>query len=145
MLAHEVAHLAAGDTRLMTVGIVLLRVTQFCALLGLLAAFVLLLLTGDPEVAPLWLLFLLGAATPAAAMLHLALSRNREFAADLHAAQLTGDAVGLARALERIERCQRGAGHGHRWLRTHPPTAERVDRLLGNARLVPGRSGLLFG
>ena len=139
VLAHEVAHIAAGDTRLMTVGIVLLRVTQVFAMLGLLLSFLLVSLTGDPEFAPVWLTLMLAVATPAVAVLHLALSRNREFAADLRAAQLTGDAIGLARALERIDMSRRELGASHKWLRTHPPTAQRVDRLLGNVRLVSGR------
>ena len=139
VLAHEVAHIATGDTRLMTVGIVILRVTQVFAMLGLLLLFLLVLLTGDPEFAPFWLTLTLAVATPAVAVLHLALSRNREFAADLMAAQLTGDAVGLARALEKINMYQREMAGFCRWLRTHPPTAERVERLLGNVRLVSRR------
>lgn len=139
VLAHEVAHIAAGDTRLMTVGIVVLRVTQVFAMLGLLLSFMLVVLTGDPDFAPIGLTLMLAVATPAVAVLHLALSRNREFAADLRAARLTGDAVGLARALERIDRYQRERSISHKWLRTHPPTTERVDRLLDTVRLVSRR------
>ena len=139
VLAHEVAHIAAGDTRLMTIGIVVLRVTQIFAVLGLLLSFILVVLTVDPDFAPIGLTLTLAMATPAVAVLHLALSRNLEFAADLRAARLTGDAVGLARALERIDMYQRERGVSHKWLRTHPPTAERVERLLGNVRLVARR------
>ena len=139
VLAHEVAHIATEDTRLITLGFVVLKMTQILAMLGLLLSFLLVLLTGDPEFAPLWLTLTLAVATPAVAILHLALSRNREFAADLTAAQLTGDAVGLARALERIDLYRRDRGASPKWIRTHPPTAERVDRLLGNVRLVSRR------
>jgi heat shock protein HtpX len=73
-------------------------------------------------------------------LLQLALSRAREYDADLDAAGLTGDPRGLASALARLERRQ-----GRYWeeillpgrrmpdpslLRTHPPTAERIRRLL---------------
>ena len=139
VLAHEVAHIAAGDTRLITVGIVVLRVTQVFAMLGLLLSFMLVVLTGDPDFAPIGLILMLAVATPAVAVLHLALSRNLEFAADLRAARLTGDAVGLARALEKIDMYQREMAGFRRWFRTHPPTTERVERLLDNVRLVSRR------
>ena len=68
----------------------------------------------------------------------MALSRTREFDADLGAAMLTGDPDGLASALAKLERMQ-----GRRWemilpggrtpdpsvLRTHPLTADRIARL----------------
>ena len=74
-----------------------------------------------------------------ATLLQLALSRARELDADLDAAGLTGDPGGLASALAKLERYQRGAWEqilipGRRLpepsvLRTHPPTAERIARL----------------
>jgi heat shock protein HtpX len=73
------------------------------------------------------------------ALTQLALSRNREYDADLNAARLTGSPEGLARALARIERVQGGwPGRvfvpGRRvpessLLRTHPETEERITRL----------------
>jgi Zn-dependent protease with chaperone function len=50
---------------------------------------------------------LLLAAPAASTLLQLALSRRREFEADLGAYELTGDARGLASALEKMERYQR--------------------------------------
>jgi len=74
------------------------------------------------------------------ALLQLALSRTREFDADLGAARLTSDPRGLATALAKMEKMQSGAFEqvlmpGRRvpepsLLRTHPPTEERVQRLL---------------
>ena len=75
-------------------------------------------------------------------LLQLALSRSREFNADLGAVRLTGDAKGLASALAKLERITSGTGFP--WivpgreksqtvpatLRTHPPTDERIRRIL---------------
>lgn len=144
VLAHEVAHLAAGDTRLMAVGAILIRVTQAMASIGLALVAALLLFTGDAADVPVDGVLALGLATPAAALLYLALSRSREFAADLTAARLTGDAVALARALERIDRwAGRRGGRSSGLLRTHPATADRVANLLGTVRLVPTAPGWL--
>ena len=136
VLAHEVAHIAAGDTRLMALGSVLIRVTQGVAMVGMLLSLLLLFLTGDPSEAPIETTVLLSLSTPAVLLLYLALSRNREFAADLTAARLTGDALGLARALQKIDQDRGASGTDHPLLRTHPKTAERVANLLGNVRLV---------
>jgi heat shock protein HtpX len=90
-------------------------------------------------------------------LLRLALARTREVDADLGAACLTGDPVGLANALRKME-CY-GASWLDRMLRpyrtpsrslllTHPETEERVQRLLSLARSadgdVPGSSDSLF-
>ena len=87
-----------------------------------------------------WLAVLVLLAAPTVGgLLQMALSRTREFDADLGAAMLTGDPDGLASALQKLERVQ-----GRRWenmflpggrtpdpsvLRTHPLTADRIARL----------------
>jgi heat shock protein HtpX len=95
---------------------------------------------GDSEISFTGLLLLYLAPT-AGSLIQLALSRTREYDADLEAAGLTGDPESLASALEKLERYQ-----GHFWedmmlpvpgrripqpslLRSHPLTAERVARL----------------
>jgi heat shock protein HtpX len=87
-----------------------------------------------------WPALLLLAVAPQLALLaQLGLSRVREFDADRLAAELTGDPHGLASALAKIERVSRSwsawllPGWGNpepSWLRTHPATAERIERLL---------------
>lgn len=63
------------------------------------------------------LILLLIIAPLVSALAQLALSRTREYAADLSAARLTGDPRGLAAALAKIEQAQ-----GARSLAvTHPP------------------------
>ncbi|HEY5791122.1 MAG TPA: zinc metalloprotease HtpX [Gammaproteobacteria bacterium] len=141
VLAHEVAHLRHDDLRLMMLADTVSRLTHLLSLLGRLL-FLLslpLLLVGLPLLSLGGLLLLVIAPT-ASALLQLALSRTREFSADLAAVELTGDPEGLASALARLEQApdawwQRVLFPGRRepnpsLLRTHPLTAERVERLL---------------
>lgn len=141
VLAHELSHVQHNDIRVMGLADLVSRMTQALSLTGQL-----LLLIG----LPLWLLglwdisfvgvALLLFAPTLTALLQLALSRTREFHADLGAARLTGDPQGLATALAKLERYQGGwleqvffpARHNPdpSLLRTHPPTAERIRRLL---------------
>ncbi|WP_221931053.1 zinc metalloprotease HtpX [Telmatospirillum sp. J64-1] len=141
VLAHEVSHIRNDDTWIMGLADTVSRLTRIMSLLGvLLLAFSLpgLILEGIPV--PWLLVALLVFAPTLSALLQLALSRTREFAADLDAARLTGDPVGLASALDKLERQE-----GMWWetilmpgrrspdpslLRTHPHTRERIERLL---------------
>jgi len=140
VLAHETAHIAHGDLRVMGLADYVSRVTSVFALLGQFLVLISLpaLLTGAGSVN--WPGFLLLIFSPHLAMLsQLGLSRVREFDADLTAAALTGDPRGLASALARIEGRSRSwravlmPGWGNpepSWLRTHPVTEERIQRLL---------------
>jgi heat shock protein HtpX len=76
-----------------------------------------------------------------AVMLQLALSRTREFNADRGAAELTGDAHGLASALKKLDRMTHNGMLGKllrpgqrrqqpAMLRTHPPTEDRIAALM---------------
>ncbi|WP_426963708.1 M48 family metallopeptidase [Haloparvum alkalitolerans] len=82
----------------------------------------------------------------AATLIARARSRRREFAADDRAVEVTGDPLALARALRRIERATETAwplgplstnreteSTLERWISTHPPTEERVERLAERA------------
>ena len=97
-----------------------------------------LILFGDITV-PWLLLLVLMFAPNISALMQLALSRTREFHADMKAVHLTGDPQGLISALTKIEHYQKT------WieqlllpnmrvpypsiLRTHPLTEQRIERL----------------
>lgn len=141
VLAHELAHVANGDIKVMAFADTLSRITGGLALLGqglLILSIPALIL--DLATPPLGALLLLLAAPTLSALAQLALSRNREFEADRSAAELSRDPLGLASALDKLERYQ-----GRFWeqmmlpgrnlpepslLRTHPPTAQRIERLM---------------
>ncbi|MCX7643896.1 MAG: zinc metalloprotease HtpX [Rhodobacteraceae bacterium] len=148
VLAHEIAHIAHRDLWLMGVADAMSRLVSLASWFGqiLLLVNLPLLVTGAvtiPWIVPLALIF----SPTIMAILQLALSRRREFDADLGAARLTGDPEGLASALARLERRT-----GRFWeemflpgrripepslLRTHPPTEERIERLLALRRTEP--------
>lgn len=140
VLAHEISHLANNDLWVMNVADVIARVTSLLAMFGfLLLMFYLPLFLLSDVVFPWLLILILMIAPNLSALLQLALSRTREFDADHKAAQITGDPLGLASALEKIEQFE------NHWLRriftphyrvsepsllrTHPPSAARIKRL----------------
>ncbi len=140
VMAHEISHVRAGDTSIMTLSDTIGRLIEALAYVGILSVVLtgpLLLLAGN--LLPLLVSAVLVALPTVVTLLQLALSRSREYDADLEAAGLTGDPEGLAQALEALERAD-----GPIWertmlphrrvpdpllLRTHPPTAERTRRL----------------
>ena len=134
VLGHEIAHIANEDLRVMGLADSISRLTHLLALLGQIMLLFSLpaLLWGT--VAIQWPALLLLAVSPQLAL--LGLSRVHEFDADRLTAELTGDPQGLALALAKIERESRAwllPGWGNpepSWLRTHPATAERIERLL---------------
>lgn len=150
VLAHELTHVRNRDTLTQAVvgtiagAITFLgRILTFGALYGP--------VTRDNRQGgnPFGLLFLIILAPVAAALLQLAISRTREYSADLGSAEITGNPGALASALEKLE------AMGHKipmngnpamspllivnplsteglmsLFRTHPPTQERIRRLL---------------
>jgi len=142
VLAHEISHIRNGDLSVMMLADVASRITSMFAMIGqLLLLLNLPLLMAGRETVPWMLIIVLMLAPTATALLQLALSRTREFDADLEAALLTGDPRALASALARMENQTRGIILGHVLLpgrrvpepslfRTHPRTEERIRRLL---------------
>lgn len=142
VLAHEISHIRNNDLAVMSLADVMTRFTQMLAYLAVFLAIFNLpaFLLGDAEIS-FWGLLLLYLAPTAGSLIQLALSRTREYDADLEGASLTGDPASLASALEKLERYQ-----GRFWedmmlpipgrripqpslLRSHPLTADRVTRL----------------
>jgi heat shock protein HtpX len=108
----------------------------------------------DEDSNPIGGLLMVILAPIAATMIQLAISRQREFKADAVGAQITGHPQGLATALQRLDAASRRipmavapaaaplaqvnplAAHGGgitKLFSTHPPTAERVEKLLALA------------
>jgi len=148
VLAHEISHIRNRDLWLMAIADVAGRLTRLMTLLGLALLIINLPLWLSGAAAIPWLVVpLLVFAPQITILLQLALSRAREFDADLDAAGLTGDPGALAAALAKLERYQRGPWEqilmpGRRLpepsvLRTHPPTAERIARLEALASALP--------
>ena len=152
VLAHEMSHVRNNDLWVMGLADMFSRATSLLSLMGQILLVVNLPLVLFSEVAINWFAILLLVLAPhISALAQLALSRTREYDADLNAARLTGDPEGLARALARIERAQGG------WwervflpgrhvpdpslLRTHPETRQRIERLMA---LRPTMAGTEF-
>ncbi len=142
VLAHEMSHIRNNDLWLMNLADVMTRFVQGMSYAALALAFfnVLGLMTGETPIS-WWAVLLLYIAPALTSLLQLGLSRAREYDADLEAAMLTGDPMGLASALSRLERYE-----GRFWedlvypvpgrripqpslLRSHPPTEDRIARL----------------
>jgi heat shock protein HtpX len=136
VLAHEVSHIANEDIKVMGLADVVSRLTGVMQSTGFLLLFLGIWRGGGAIIAAIVLML----APTIGTFLQLALSRSREYDADLAAAQLSGDPVGLASALETMQRRQ-----GSLWesivlpggrmpdpslLRTHPKTEDRIARLL---------------
>ncbi|NYI96363.1 heat shock protein HtpX [Streptomonospora nanhaiensis] len=149
VIAHELAHIRSRDTVVCSVA------AAVAAAITSLTALALLLPLGDsededvPSVLGALLFLLLGPL--AAGVIRVGVGRTREYSADRAAAELTGDPLGLANALRKIdvgarihplpaERPLLTAGHlmiahpfplrgVNRLFAVHPPIAERIRRL----------------
>ncbi|QPC45083.1 M48 family metalloprotease [Kaustia mangrovi] len=145
VLAHEVSHIRNGDLKVMALADIVNRITSIMATVGLLtlAFYLPAILEAGGQVPWIGIVLLIFAPT-IGGLLQLALSRAREYDADLDAVSLTGDPEGLAAALMALERKQ-----GAMWealflpggrlpdpslLRSHPKTQDRVKRILALRR-----------
>jgi heat shock protein HtpX len=153
VMAHELAHVKHRDILISTIS------ATMAGAISMLANFAMFFggRGGDGRshnpIAGLLVAFL---APMAAALIQMAISRAREFEADRGGAEISGDPQALASALQKIQRFAQGipletterhpetaqmmimnplSGGGLRGLfSTHPPTEERVERLLAMAR-----------
>lgn len=140
VLAHEISHVRNNDISVMGLADLFSRMTSLLSSAGqLLLLFNLPLILFSEYRINWWAIGVLIAAPVVSSLIQLALSRSREYDADIGAAELTGDPEGLANALSRIERYQNNVfeqiimpGRGvpePSILRTHPHTGERLRRL----------------
>ncbi len=153
VLAHEITHVRNNDIWVMSLADILSRFTRSMAFAAMFLFFLSVPATLFTDAPIPWLaIALLYFAPMLSSLLQLALSRSREFDADLGGASLTGDPEGLAAALNKLERYQ-----GRLWedifmpgrriplpsvLRTHPQTSERIARLM--ALRKPETAAALF-
>jgi len=149
VLAHELAHVRNRDILTGTIAATLAGAIMMLANMARFGA----MFHGadgrdDEGGGPLALIVTILLAPVAASIIQLAISRGREYEADATGARTTGDPLGLASALSRLESVQQrapvGAGPASahlfivnplrgasfsRLFSTHPPTEERIRRL----------------
>lgn len=150
VIAHELTHVRNRDTLTQAVaGTIAGAITFLGRLLSFGALYYPVNRDDRRGANPVSTLFLILLAPIAAGLIQMAISRTREFAADLGAAQITSNPTALASALEKLE----AIGHQipmngnpamspllivnplstqglQSLFRTHPPTQERIQRLL---------------
>ena len=149
VMAHEMAHIRNRDILIASIAAMVAGAISYLT-------YMLLFFGGDDD-SPLGIIgalatFLL--APIAAGIIQMAISRQREYQADATGAQLMGDPIPLADALESMQRTANAipmkvndaaapmyivnplssqahgrAGRVHKLFSTHPPTEERVARL----------------
>ena len=151
VLAHELAHVRHRDILTSTI------TASIAGAISTLAQFGMFFggsgdRTGDDDRNPVVAILVLILAPIAAMLIQLAISRGREYEADRGGVEISADPRALADALAKIERYARGvpletaethpataqmmiinplSGGGVSGLfRTHPPTEERIARLL---------------
>ncbi|HEY0784711.1 MAG TPA: zinc metalloprotease HtpX [Acidobacteriaceae bacterium] len=162
VLAHELGHVRNRDILTSSIAATLAGAITLVARMGYWAA----LFSGnggrgrDREGGGIGGLLMLILAPIAAMLIQFAVSRSREFAADASASALTGNPYALATALQKLDAYARrlplqatqatahlfiiapvvGGASLATLFSTHPPTARRVERLIGRASLFAGQT-----
>lgn len=154
VVAHELAHIKNRDTLIMAV------TATLAGAIGFLTQFGFMLGRGrDNRPNPIVMIAAMILAPLAAMLVQMAISRAREFEADAEGARICGDASWLANALAKLERGKIGhvnqtaeanPGSAHmfiinplsglrmdRLFATHPPTEERIARLMAPGGMGP--------
>lgn len=141
VLAHEISHIKNDDLSIISTADAFRRFTSAIAVFMqwlLLLTLPIMMMVGKSIP---WTVLMITMAAPAlSTLLQLALSRTREFNADMDATVLSRNPLALATALEKIEGYDRrllrwlgfqiGRKNDLGLLRTHPKTHERVSRIM---------------
>jgi heat shock protein HtpX len=107
VIAHELAHIRNRDTLIMTVTASVAGAISMLANFGMIFGGASRDRNGSPF-GPIGMILMLILAPLAAAVVQMAISRSREYEADRVGAEITGDPMALAGALQRLE------GYAHR-------------------------------
>ncbi len=139
VLAHEITHLAAGDTRTMILIDIIRRLTGFLTTIGLVLIIVIELTTQNFDF-PVWLPVFFFSTPLCLVLLQLALSRSREYAADIGAVRLSGNPSAFVSALRKIDRFEKSREWRFMrrplgallpsWMQTHPPITKRIENIV---------------
>lgn len=149
VVAHELAHIKHRDTLTMAIASTMAGAISMLASMGRWALIFGGFGGGDRDRNPLGELLMLLVAPLAAMMIQMAISRTREYEADRLGAQIAGTPLGLADALEKLDRgtarvrTRTDMAHANMYIvnpfngvggivnlfATHPPLDERVRRL----------------
>lgn len=97
VMAHELAHIRNYDTLIMTV------TATFAGAISMLANFAMFFRGGNNRQNPIALIAMMILAPLAAALVQMAVSRSREYEADRIGAEICGNPLWLASALQRIQ------------------------------------------
>ncbi|MCU0918461.1 MAG: zinc metalloprotease HtpX [Planctomycetes bacterium] len=142
VVAHELSHVKNRDILISTVAAIIAGAISWLGYMAMWGH-------DDRRSNPLVALLLMILAPLAAAIIQAAISRSREFEADRSGAELAGDPRGLARSLQKLESANKriplpipdaqsslfivqpltGSSFA-KLFSTHPPTEERVARLM---------------
>ena len=145
VLAHELSHIKNRDILVSSIAAMLASAVSFMSRMAFWGGG-----NRDRNMHPAFALIAFIAAHIASLIIRMAISRTREFGADATGAEISGNPLALASALEKIDRYSKvpmnvnpavsqlfisdplksfaGRGVG-RLFSTHPPTSERVARL----------------
>lgn len=167
VLAHELSHIRHRDTLIMTIA------ATIAGAIGLMTQFAFLFgsqrrnQSSSNPIGMVGGLLLLILAPLAAMLIQMAISRSREYQADAGGAEISGNPLALASALEKIHQLAGvkenpyaqanpatahlyiinplHAGNMAEWFSTHPPIEKRIGRLRQMAsRLSPPRQEIIY-